>query len=99
MGAPRSSRSAVVVTAIAVAAIFAGLTARHLLAARAKPPTVKAPAAGPGWIEPELVLHVPHAPGSITLDGDTDDPGWVGTPHPARTHAFLDPNGSPARPF
>jgi hypothetical protein len=99
MGAPRSSRTAVVVTAIAVAAIFAGLTARHLLAARAKPPTVKAPAAGPGWIEPELVLHVPHAPGSITLDGDTDDPGWVGTPHPARTHAFLDPNGSPARPF
>jgi hypothetical protein len=42
---------------------------------------------------------VPHAPGSITLDGDTDDPGWLTAPGPARTGPFLFANGAPARPY
>lgn len=46
----------------------------------------------------ELVLRVPHAPGAITLDGDTDDPGWLRPPGPARTGAFLLTNGRPAVP-
>jgi hypothetical protein len=49
--------------------------------------------------EAVAILHVPHIPGSITLDGDTDDPGWTRPPGPARTHDFLQPNGVPARPF
>jgi hypothetical protein len=45
-----------------------------------------------------LVLRVPHAAGSIVLDGDMDDPGWIR--QSARTHAFLGPDGAtPARPF
>jgi hypothetical protein len=98
MGALRSNRPAFVVAVAAVVALVAGLTARHLLAARPKP-AVPVTKSGPGWIEPEEVLHVPHAPGAILLDGDTDDKGWTGNPPPARTHAFLAPNGAPARPF
>ncbi len=45
------------------------------------------------------VLHVPYLPGSIVLDGDTDDPGWTRSPGPARTGDFLAPNGAPAIPF
>jgi hypothetical protein len=97
MGAPRSNRTLVFGIA-AVVALAAGISARHLLAARLRP-AVRPPAvrALPG--EPDFVLHVPHMPGGIILDGDTDDPGWTGTPTPARTHAFLQPNGAPARPF
>jgi hypothetical protein len=98
MGAPRSSRSKVVLAVAGVAAIAAGVYARHLLAARARPAPRPAAARSIRG-EPDFVLHVPHMPGSITLDGDTDDPGWTGTPTPARTHAFLQPNGAPARPF
>ncbi len=47
----------------------------------------------------EVVLHVPYLPGSISLDGDTDDPGWTRPPGPARTGDFVSPNGAPARPF
>ncbi len=47
----------------------------------------------------ETVLRVPHILGSITLDGDTDDPGWTLPPGPARTHDFRGPTGAPARPF
>jgi len=46
----------------------------------------------------DLVLHVPHLTGAITLDGDMDDPGWVRSPGPARTGEFLLENGKPARP-
>jgi hypothetical protein len=45
------------------------------------------------------VLRVPHTPGSITLDGDMDDPGWVKPPGPARTGAFTLSNGQEARPY
>lgn len=46
----------------------------------------------------DLVLHVPHLTGAITLDGDMDDPGWVRPPGPARTGEFRLANGNPARP-
>lgn len=45
------------------------------------------------------VLRVPHAPGPITLDGDTDDPGWLRLPGPARTYAFRFKNGRSALPY
>ncbi len=41
-----------------------------------------------------LELRVRHAAGSITLDGDTDDPGWQGDV--ARTGAFVGPDGQTA---
>jgi Carbohydrate family 9 binding domain-like len=43
-----------------------------------------------------LELPVTHAQGSITLDGDTDDPGWQGAV--ARTGGFVDADGALARP-
>ncbi len=98
MGLPGSHRSTLVVAAVAVVALAVGLTARHLFASRPglPPPVAKT---GPGWVEPEAVLHVPHAPGAILLDGDTDDRGWTGNPPPARTHAFVTSAGVAARPF
>ncbi len=45
------------------------------------------------------ILRVPHAPGPITLDGDTDDPGWLRPPGPARTGDSLSDSGQPARPY
>ncbi|HEY2516056.1 MAG TPA: hypothetical protein VGI39_34530, partial [Polyangiaceae bacterium] len=41
-------------------------------------------------------LHVPHASGGITLDGDTDDAAWQR--EVARTGAFDGTDGLPARP-
>jgi hypothetical protein len=102
MGAPRSNRSTIAVAASGLLLIAAGATARHLFAAHAKPPAPVVPVAPRGGVlpgEPDFVLHVPHTPGAILLDGDTDDPGWVRPPGPARTRAFLAPNGTPARPF
>jgi len=45
------------------------------------------------------VLRVPHAPGPITLDGDTDDPGWLHPPGPARTGDYLFESGKKAVPY
>jgi hypothetical protein len=45
------------------------------------------------------ILRVPHAPGPITLDGDTDDLGWLHPPGPARTGAYHFANGEAARPY
>jgi hypothetical protein len=45
------------------------------------------------------ILRVPHAPGAIVLDGDTDDPGWVRPPGPARTGGFVLADGVQARPY
>jgi hypothetical protein len=98
MGAQPSSRSTLALGAAIVVVLAGALTARHLRAARSRAGTVPSASASP-WAEPDFVLHVPHAPGSILLDGDTDDPGWTGTPTPARTRAFLTPQGTPARPF
>ena len=44
----------------------------------------------------EVELRVPHVRGSITLDGDLDDSGWLGPI--AHTGAFVDKNGVDARP-
>src|SRR5208337_4020787 len=100
MGAPRRNRPTIALAVAAVIALAAGISARHLLAARARPAaSARPPAASASWGEPGHVLHVPHAPGAIILDGDTDDPGWTGTPGPARTRDFEQPNGAPARPF
>ena len=102
MGAPLRNRTKFVLAATALVAAAAGVSARQLLASRAgstrnatAPPKSAAGAAAGA----ELVLHVPHTPGAITLDGDADDPGWTGQPTPARTHEFLLPSGAPARPF
>jgi hypothetical protein len=46
-----------------------------------------------------LTLFVPHLPGTITLDGDTDDPGWTQAPGPARTGPFRLASGAEARPY
>ena len=46
----------------------------------------------------DLVLHVPHRGGAITIDGETADPGWILQPVPARTGEFVLENGKPARP-
>src|SRR5579859_4140395 len=70
----------------------------------ALPPGPRSPGSpgerGPGGsaIE-EVVLHVPHLAGAITLDGDTDDPGWTQPPGPARTGPFTLANGAEARPY
>lgn len=45
----------------------------------------------------QVELAVPHVMGSITLDGDLDDSGWLGPV--ARTGAFVDKNAGPARPY
>jgi hypothetical protein len=42
-------------------------------------------------------LLVPHANGSITLDGDMDDTGWLHAT--ARTGAFVGADGNAARPY
>jgi cellulose/xylan binding protein with CBM9 domain len=45
-----------------------------------------------------LELHVPHAQGAVTLDGDTDDPAWLR--ETAKTQAFVGPDGvNAARPY
>jgi len=98
MGAPRN-RSPLLIATVVVVAVGAGFTVRHLFAAHGArtivPPHASAlPARGP-----EVVLRVPHMPGAITLDGDTDDPGWISSPGPARTGDFQMPDGTPARPF
>jgi hypothetical protein len=62
--------------ALAVGGALASLRKEH---ARHRPP----PLSGANAIE----LRVPHAQGSIVLDGDTDDPGWQGDV--ARTGPFV----------
>ncbi len=59
---------------------------------RAPPPKI-----APAHLEPRLELHVPHAGGTILLDGDTDDPGWRADT--ARTKGFVTEDGLPARPY
>lgn len=100
MGAPRSSskQKTLAIGAAVVVAAGVGLTVRHLFAARPKA-TAPAHPASSAAASDERVLHVPHMPGSITLDGDTDDPGWTTQPGPGRTGDFEFENGAPARPF
>ena len=46
---------------------------------------------------PTLDIHVPHARGAVTIDGDTEEPSWQSAV--ARTGAFVDQTGSAARPY
>jgi hypothetical protein len=71
--------------------------ARHVGASRRAARAAATLAASVAQGDP--VLRVPHAPGPVTLDGDTDDPGWLRPPGPARTGVFQFANGSPARPY
>jgi hypothetical protein len=79
-------------------ALGLGLGARRLLARHAAAHPAL-PRAVPRIGATETVLLVPHIPGSIILDGDTDDPGWTRPPGPARTGAFTLENGVVARPY
>ena len=82
---------------VAVLAVGGGLYVRHVGSTRRA--ALAAATLSTSVARGDPVLHVPHAPGTITLDGDTDDPGWLRPPGPARTGAFLFQNGKPARPY
>jgi hypothetical protein len=96
MGASAASPMPSWWTAVAAAGVLAaGLVVRQVFAHRA---AAKA-ALRPPVPTAELILGVPHLPGSITLDGDTDDPGWTRPPGPARTGPFRLNTGEEARPY
>ncbi len=102
MGAQLRKPSLVVIAALAAVALGGGVALRSVLVRPAHAVDARRPPASAsrtGSSLGELVLHVPHLPGSITLDGDTDDPGWTQPPGPARTGPFLMPDGSEARPY
>jgi hypothetical protein len=93
-----------VTIAVGLAVAFGvGLGVRQLFAHRGGPGSragARSSASGASAAGgPVDVLHVPHLPGSITLDGDTDDPGWTQAPGPARTGPFVLGNGAEARPY
>ncbi len=92
---PRSARAA----GLGIALLAAGgiLYARHVSASRRA--ATAAATLSASVARGDQVMHVPHAPGPITLDGDTDDPGWLLLPGPARTGDFVFKNGKPARPY
>lgn len=98
--APSLSNGIAIVAGLVVVVAGARVVVKNRLA-RAHPvlPAVTGAPSAPGAVPGETVLRIPHSPGSILLDGDTDDPGWTREPGPARTHAFLTPDGVPARPF
>jgi hypothetical protein len=98
MGALHSSSPLVLVGGALVVAVALGVGARQMSAPSA---ATSAPAVRPSSMAAHAgpVLHIPHLPGSITLDGDTDDPGWTQPPGPARTGAFVLASGVVARPY
>jgi hypothetical protein len=106
MGARRSNRNIIVFVVLLLAAAGVGLGARRILAARSQAAaSATAASSAPrgafsfAFDPGEVVLHVPHAPASIIIDGDTDDPGWLRPPGPARTGAFVLPNGAATQPY
>src|SRR5580658_7167934 len=101
MGAPLRKSSLVVLAVLVAAALGGGVALRRVLVRPAHAVDGMPQASGAsrtGTPPGELLLHVPHRPGSITLDGDTDDRGWTLPPGPARTGPFLMPDGTEARP-
>jgi hypothetical protein len=80
-----------------VGALAVGVVARQVYARRASSRAASVVRAT--RFTGETVLLVPHLPGGITLDGDTDDPGWTKPPGPARTGAFRLDSGEEARPY
>jgi hypothetical protein len=92
----RSSATALGLGALMLAT-GGGLYARHVASSRRAARAAATLRASVARGDP--VLRVPHIPGAITLDGDTDDPAWTRPPGPARTGDFLFENGKPARPY
>jgi hypothetical protein len=99
MGA-QPNRKVLLIGAGVAAALGVGVLARQVFARHAsgKAPTSSTASAHANTYGRD-VLRVPHIPGSITLDGDTDDPGWTRPPGPARTGPFTLDNGAEARPY
>ncbi len=93
--APRSTNA----LAIGVALLAAGgvFHARQVGASRRA--THAAVTLSAAMASGDPVLRVPHAAGPITLDGDTDDPGWLRFPGPARTGPLLFEDGRPGHPY
>jgi hypothetical protein len=82
---------------VAVLGVSGALYARHVGASRRA--ATAAATLSASEMRGDPILRVPHASGPITLDGDTDDPGWLRPPGPARTGNFLFKNGESARPY
>lgn len=102
MAAMGTSRPQVIALVAGLAVVVAGtvVAVRERMRTHGRPTSgAAAPSASSASAAGGPVLHVPHAPGAILLDGDTDDPGWITPPGPARTRDFLLPSGAPARPF
>jgi hypothetical protein len=100
MGALQTRRSLVVVASFAALALAAGVALRQVLArTAARAPRLVGGTTSVRGSTGELVLYVPHLPGSITLDGDTDDPGWTRPPGPARTGSFRTAEGKESHPY
>ncbi len=90
-------RAAMLGLGVACSVVGGVLYARHVRWAQASARAAAAVSASVARGDP--VLRVPHISGAITLDGDTDDRGWLGTPGPARTGGFLLPSGKAAIPY
>jgi hypothetical protein len=74
----------------AIVATLVGAATAYALARHRRPGT------RPIWAD-AAEAHVPHLVGSISLDGDTDDPGWKGVS--LRTGAFVAADGvTPVHP-
>jgi hypothetical protein len=91
-----NARLGAVLGATLVLAAGSWLYRSHARSARAASRAAAALSASVAHGDP--VLRIPHTPGAITRDGDTDDPGWLRPPGPARTGPFLLDNGVVARP-
>ena len=75
-----------------ILAVLLGCLVVGFLAARHRRPRAGLRPGLPGAVE----VSVPHAQGAITLDGDTDDPGWRGVS--LRTGPFVGKNGLAVHP-
>jgi hypothetical protein len=99
MGARPTRRTWVSLGIGVVAALALGVGLRQVFMRRAAAHSALTSSPSLQALKGGAVLRVPHIPGSITLDGDTDDPGWTRPPGPARTGPFQLPNGAAARPY
>lgn len=91
-------QTALLASGVVLLGVGGVLYARHAKSSRADAQAAAA-ALSAAMASGAPVLRVPHAPGPITLDGDTDDPGWLGRPGPARTGDYVFDSGEPARPY
>jgi hypothetical protein len=95
---PRWNRVVLGATSAGAAVLVLAVAARRFTAPHAvvhgEAPRLRVSSARDG-----ILLHVPKMRGVIVLDGDTDDPGWVLPPGPARTGPFLLANGARAQPY